>query len=225
MTAAPHLRPVRPDDRAALAQIAYHTGFFGASAAVYFPDAALFGALWMEPYLGGAGVEGAGAAGFVADLDGVVLGYIVGAPDHGAYQRALTAVVARFLTTHRPTPDTLRSLRYLVRAARYSSPHADWMAYPAHLHLNLLPAARGLGVGRRLLDAHLSALGGLGVPGVQLSTTTENGAAITLYGRAGFGVLASRDSPLWMPWLGRATTHVVMGRRCPGWDPDRACPD
>lgn len=206
-------------------RIAYQTGFFGASAASYFPDAALFGALWMGPYFGGSGFTGAGAAGFVAELGADVLGYVVGAADHGAYQRALTAVVARHLTSTRPTLDTLRSAAYLLRAAQSASPHADWAAYPAHLHLNLLPAARGLGLGRRLLDAHLVTLGGLGVPGVQISTTTENRAAMTLYGRAGFTVLDSRVTPLWTPWLGRPATHVVMGLRYPGWDPDRACPD
>ncbi|WP_309571673.1 GNAT family N-acetyltransferase [Deinococcus sp.] len=222
---APLVRQIRPDDVAAVARIAYLTGFFGESAAVYFPDAALFGALWVGPYFGGAGAGGVGAAGFVAERGGEVLGYIVGAPDHGAYRRALSGVVARYVTSTLPATATLRSVPYLLRAGRFPSPHADWAAYPAHLHLNLLPGARGLGVGRRLLDAHLGALGGLGVPGVQLSTTTENPAAITLYGRAGFTVLDSRTTPLWVPWLGHPATQVVMGLRCPGWDRDRACPD
>ncbi|GHF47041.1 N-acetyltransferase [Deinococcus metalli] len=203
-----------------MARVACSTGFFGRSAAVYFPDSALFGALWVGPYL-----HGAGAGCFVAERDGEVVGYILGAPDHARYQRALTAVVARHLSTTVPTRATVRSVPYLLRAARYPSPHADWRAFPAHLHLNLLPAARGTGVGGRLLDAHLTALGGLGVPGVQLSTTTENDVALRLYRRAGFTELASRVTPLWTPWLGHPATHVLMGRRSPGRDRGPASPD
>lgn len=211
------IRPTLPQDREVVGRVAYQTGFFGQSAGGYFPDQRLFAALWVGPYF-----QGAGAGGFVAEVDGEVVGYILGAPDHRAYQQALTGVVARHLLTARPTLATLRSAAYLLRAARYPSRHADWAAYPAHLHLNLLPGARRMGAGRRLLEAHLAVLGGLGVPGVQLSTTTENGAALTLYRRAGFSGLSSQVSPLWTPWLGRETTQVVMGLRRPGWDRDRA---
>lgn len=200
-----------------MARVAYLTGFFGQSAQVYFPDRALFGALWAGPYF-----HGAGAGCFVAEQAGEVVGYVLGASDHDRYRLALARVVARQVGRAWPTGATLHSLRYLWRAARHPSPHADWQAYPAHLHLNLLPAARGAGTGRRLLEAHLSVLGGLGVPGVQLSTTTENVAALGLYRRLGFEVLDTRVTPLWTPWLGHPATHVLMGRRAPGWDRDSA---
>ncbi|WP_295820259.1 GNAT family N-acetyltransferase [uncultured Deinococcus sp.] len=215
MPAALMIRPVCPRDWADVARVAYLTGFFGQSAQVYFPDQALFGALWTGPY-----VQGTGAGSFVAERAGEVVGYVLGAPEHDRYRQALIRVVARQVIRRRPTSATLRSLRYLWRAALYPSPHADWRAFPAHLHLNLLPAARGAGAGRRLLEAHLSVLGGLGVPGVQLSTTTENVAALGLYRRLGFEVLETRITPLWTPWLGHPATHVLMGLRAPGRDRD-----
>lgn len=89
--------------------------------------------------------------------------------------------------------------------------------YPAHLHLNLLPQARGLHLGQRLLAAHLITLAGAGVAGVQLSTTTENAAALGLYHKAGFQVLSTRPTPLWTPWLGRETAQVVMGLDLKRW--------
>ena len=49
----PRVRPLRPADFAAVAEVAYDTGFFGESAARYFPDAALFGDLWAGPYFVG----------------------------------------------------------------------------------------------------------------------------------------------------------------------------
>lgn len=202
------IRPTRPSDEAVVGRIAYQTGFFGQSAGRYFPDEKLFAALWAGPYF-----QGAGAACYVAEAGGEVVGYVLGAPDHRGYRWALGRVVARWLGSSRPTRRTLASLRYLGRAARFPSPHASWAAFPAHLHLNLLPEARGLGLGRGLLEVHLAALEGLNVPGVQLSTTTENRAALGLYRRLGFEVLASHPTPLWTPWLGHAAEHLVMARR------------
>jgi ribosomal protein S18 acetylase RimI-like enzyme len=49
------------------------------------------------------------------------------------------------------------------------------------------PAARGQGLGRRLLAATLAEAGDLGVRTVQLEALEENVAAIRLYERAGFG--------------------------------------
>lgn len=102
---------------------------------------------------------------------------------------------------------------YLLRAPRFPSPHAPWDLSPAHLHLNLLPAARGSGLGRRLLEAHLHALEAAGVPGVQLSTTRENTAALILYRKCGFEEVAARLTPLWTPWMGRPVEHLALAHR------------
>ncbi len=40
--------------------------------------------------------------------------------------------------------------------------------YPAHLHINLLPAARGTGTGRMLIERYAEDLRGIGVPGIHL---------------------------------------------------------
>jgi len=164
MSTPPLLRPVRPDDEAAVSAVAYATGFFGASAARYFPARELFGRLWVTPYLRGAPQE------------------------------------------------VVPSLRFLLRSARYALPHADAARYPAHLHLNLLPEARGHHLGEQLLLTYLDELRRRGACGVQLSTTEENVAAVHLYRKAGFTVLSEARTPLWTPWLGRPTRQLVMGR-------------
>ncbi|MFC4426235.1 GNAT family N-acetyltransferase [Deinococcus navajonensis] len=206
--AAVQVRPVCPDDEVALGQVAYQTGFFGDSAQRYFPDAALFADLWVRPYL-----LGAGEACFVAvGPDQEVLGYVLGAPDPARYRRALWRVVGTRILPRLRRPDRSfwAGLRHLVRLARFPGPHADARQYPAHLHLNLLSRARGQGAGAALLSAHLEALRALGVCGVQLSTTTENQAALRLYQRFGFQEAGRRVSPLWTPWLGHPAEHVVM---------------
>jgi RimJ/RimL family protein N-acetyltransferase len=41
----------------------------------------------------------------------------------------------------------------------------------------------------------------LHVPGIHLNTTTENEAALRLYEKTGFRVLARRRNSVWVPWL------------------------
>lgn len=206
MTGAFVIRPVRAEDEAVVGQIAFQTGFFGDSAARYFPAQRLFALLWVGPYF-----RGAGQAGCVAEQGGRVVGYVLGAPEPGLYRRALWRVISAGFWRARPTLSPLfRCLTYVGRAARFPSVHADWAAYPAHLHLNLLPEARGHHLGERLLRTHLAALTDAGIPGVQLSTTTENRAALGLYRKLGFHVVTERQTALWTPWLGRPTTQVVL---------------
>lgn len=204
------IRPALPADEARLGEIAYLTGYFGNSAATYFPDRQLFADLWIRAYF-----RLPAAVGFVAQVDGDVVGYVIGSANEVAYRRALARVVADTvvpgLLTRRYTRP-LSGLAYLLRTLRYPSPHAPVSEFPAHLHLNLLPLARGLGLGLGLLQAFLERSGQLGVPGVQLSTTDQNHAALGLYAKAGFTVAAAERSGLWTPWLGEPAQQLCLTR-------------
>jgi len=179
------LRPATQADATSLGRIAYETAFFGDSAEVFFPSRKLFQELWTDPYLGAAG-----CCCFVAELDGDAVGYIVGTCDLAAYRRHMAALMPgllwRMLTG--TYADARRSVRYLWRMLRLSGKPAPASDYPAQLHMNLLPGARGEGAGNLLLETHLNCLQQRGVPGVQLSTTDLNDAALHLYGKFGFAV-------------------------------------
>ncbi len=209
-SAAFAIRPVVAADRRALGQIAYETGFFGASAEVFFPDPKLFGELWVGPYL-----NDVGCCNFAAESEGTVVGYIIGACDTRVYQRYFARRFPKLVgqLIRGDYPYWRRSLSYLLRALRYSARAAPRADYPAHLHINLLPGARGHGSGGKLLAAFLGCLGERGVEGVQLSTTRENDGAIRLYERHGFEVYIEYESPLWHRWLGRNVSHVIMTKR------------
>ena len=201
------LRQATFRDWDALGRVAYQTAYFGEGAARFFPDEALFEDLWTSPY------RLTPHDAFVAEQAGEVTGSIIGAPEQAAYARAVTAtllarVLPKLLTGRYRRP--FSALPYLWRLQRNPAPHADWARYPAHLHVNLLPQTRGAGVGGALLEAYLGALRRRSVPGVQLSTTLDNAAALRLYARAGFTVHAQRSTDLWTPWLGRPTVLVVM---------------
>jgi ribosomal protein S18 acetylase RimI-like enzyme len=58
--------------------------------------------------------------------------------------------------------------------------------WPAHLHIDLLPVARGQGAGRRLVDAWFTRLRERGVSGCHLQTMAENTGAIAFFTTVGF---------------------------------------
>ncbi|GIW35200.1 MAG: N-acetyltransferase [Meiothermus sp.] len=201
------IRPAQPEDLETMGRVAYLTGFFGESAAVYFPSLSLFRDLWIKPYLYGAGM-----CNWLAELDGIVVGYIVGASDTQVYRQYFLRSAFEMLKNAMAGkyPGLVGCVPYLLRAAWYSNRRAPAELYPAHLHINLLPQARGFGLGHQLLEAHLNCLRARGVRGVQLSTTRENDRALKLYEKFGFEVYIEWRSPLWKPWLGREATHLTL---------------
>lgn len=59
-------------------------------------------------------------------------------------------------------------------------------AYPAHLHINILPEFVGKGYGRQLQETLWARLREDGIPGVHLECGEENDNAIAFYGHLGF---------------------------------------
>lgn len=202
---AAQVGPARPEDRDAIGAVAFATAFFGEPAPPFFPDVALFTQLWVAPYLD------AGWA-WIARHEGRVVGYCIGADRPEPLRRAAVARLPRVVvdTVRGRYPGWGAALRLAWRAVRYPPPRAPTRRYPAHLHLNVLSEARGSGIGRRLLRACLDDVRQRGVPGIQLSTTVRNRAALGLYAAFGFTVFERRRSGYWRPWTGADLVHVVM---------------
>lgn len=198
------IRTLTPADAPGLEHVAYETAFFGASAKTFFPDKTLFADLWIRPYL-------PEPSGFVAETKGKILGYVLGA-EQRHYQKRFVRLAPyyckRFLSN--AYPQWRGCLPYVWRVVRYPTKNAPLHLYPAHLHLNVLPEARGQGLGKLLLARYLELLKNNHTNGVQLSTTRENVAAVKLYEQFGFEVWRDYESPLWQPWKGHTVTHVVL---------------
>jgi ribosomal protein S18 acetylase RimI-like enzyme len=77
-------------------------------------------------------------------------------------------------------------------------------AYPAHLHIDLLPAYQRAGHGRVLMTQFLQALGVQGVPAVHLGMLSANTRARAFYDRMGFHEIPVPAAP-GTTYLGRAT--------------------
>ncbi len=88
----------------------------------------------------------------------------------------------------------------------------DVDAFPADLHINLLPEARGHGLGRELMTTWFERLSQLGVPGVHLGTWGENVGAIAFFESMGFRESGPRTPNLFLLRDGRQATVAHFTR-------------
>jgi ribosomal protein S18 acetylase RimI-like enzyme len=127
---------------------------------------------------------------FVAETEGRVVGYILGTSNtHRFVDRITSEWIPQAsgllpLLEGEPTTRIERLRRALHHPEYMLQPHvAD---YPAHLHIDLLPEAQGLGLGRQLMTSFLDALAAQGVPSVHLGVARENLGARAFYHKLGF---------------------------------------
>ena len=209
------VRPYRDADRAAVLQIAADTAFFGDRVEMFMEDRRLAQDFFVAYYL-----DYEPQHAWTAEVDETVVGYLTASTggsraDVAERPRPRLRAVLRLVTfRYRIGPLTRRYSRQAAKAVlRGEYPHADLKLYPAELHINLSEAARGLGLGKLLLQACLDQMISLHVPGIHLNTTTENQAALRLYEKAGFKVLARRKTTVWEPWLpGKPVENLLYGK-------------
>ena len=65
-------------------------------------------------------------------------------------------------------------------------------SFPATFHLNLLPEARGKGIGLRLAQVFIERMRSLQVPGIHAQTLSVNQAVTRFNKRLGFQIVARR---------------------------------
>lgn len=207
MTPRAVIRPYRPEDRAALYDICVRTGHEGGDARHLYTDQELLPDLFAGPY---AHLEPDLA--FVVDDGMRAVGYIVGTADTVAFVRRFRAAWLPRLEHRHPKPsgppvtadDMMVDL--LHRPERMLVP--ELAAYPAHLHIDLLPGYQRRGYGRELMERFLAALSARGVGAVHLGMVTANTAARAFYDRVGFRELPVPD-PGPLTYLGRETSGPV----------------
>ncbi|MFO8150126.1 MAG: N-acetyltransferase [Trueperaceae bacterium] len=181
------VRRYRPADRATLYAVCLATGADGQDASTAFRDPHLLGHRYVGPYLD---LEPR-LAFTLEDAQGPC-GYVLGTADSERFYRAF---LDEWLPPLRerlpePGPDPARwseddRLLDELRSPTLTLP-ADLGAHPAHLHVDLLPRAQGLGHGRRMVQTLLTALAERGCVGVHLGVSPTNDRAIGFYRALGF---------------------------------------
>ena len=185
------IRPYHPSDLCALYRICLHTGAQGLDASTLYRDPELLGHCYVGPY---AVLEP--DLCLVLTRHGAPCGYVLGTRDTASFATRCEQEWFPVLRTRYPRPadDDCSGDARLMRLIHAGQPvHSDLAAYPAHLHIDLLPVAQGQGWGRRLLCEFSGCLRAFAVPAVHLGVGSGNARAIRFYQRAGFHALKSYD--------------------------------
>jgi GNAT superfamily N-acetyltransferase len=184
------IRKAVPQDLPHFYDICLKTGDNGKDASAFFYDPWLLGQYYAAPYL-----FFPGTLCFTALDGGIPRGYIISAPDTAAFDAWMESVWLPPLRRRYPSPypeERTRSpyeakIALLLHRPHPSRPAPPWLAaYPAHLHIDLLPEIQGRGCGRRLMESLWAALRENAVPGVHLGVSRLNAGAIAFYRRLGF---------------------------------------
>ncbi|HEY6570901.1 MAG TPA: GNAT family N-acetyltransferase [Candidatus Limnocylindrales bacterium] len=171
------------------------TGDAGRDATAMFRNPDLLGHVYVGPYVVGS----PDLARVVVDPDGVA-GYLLAAADTRAFEAWAEGEWWPALREQHPLLDHASPDAELIRSIHRPplAPEGVVAAYPSHLHLDLLERARGLGLGRALIEGLLVDLRGRGSRGVHLNVATANENAIAFYRHLGFETLEALDDSLVM---------------------------
>lgn len=185
----PELRPYEPRDHADVCRVCVLTGDSGRDATGRFSDDTLLPDVYAGPYLA---LEPELAT--VVDVGGRVAGYLLAAADTPRFVAHYREEWLPGFAVRHPLPavistDEDRLVRRGHRPEGMIGPDLD--AYPAHLHIDLLPELQRKGIGRALIRRLLGQLRERGIPGVQLGVGPANRDAQAFYARLGFHPLPS----------------------------------
>ncbi|MEN9938728.1 MAG: hypothetical protein RLZZ387_5307 [Chloroflexota bacterium] len=186
------IRPYHPSDMVALYRICLLTGDSGQDASALYRDPELLGHVFAGPY-----------AVFEPDLcftlthAAAPVGYVLATRDSAAFAERCEREWFPPLRERYPLPppddhSSEAGFTRYMHAGLGVSPEMD--AYPAHLHIDILPVAQGQGWGRRLIETLAARLREVGVPGVHLGVGARNTRAIAFYERVGFHRIQTYDT-------------------------------
>lgn len=160
----PYLRPLQRSDAGAVRQICCETGFLGQDIEPICTDRELFAALMVDPYL-----DYALDWGIVAEHEGQVVAYLLGAPpdfDASVFRVAAQATLKMLgraaAGSYRDQPQTLHFLQWLLFRSYRERPLRP--ASAAHMHFNVRNTERGHFLGLHLWQQFETLLRQRGVP-------------------------------------------------------------
>lgn len=208
------IRPYKPLDREVVRAIAWETAFRGESADAFFEDREL-----LCDVLTAAFTDGEPGTCWVAECEGKVEGYLLGTLDNRHLrtffiQRILPSLLQQIFMT--PVLLSQKNRTFFLKLmtsffmGELRQPDVSGR-FPAVLHINLRPALRSRGIGRKLIEAFAGVLRDKGIAGVQLSTFSDG--ARQFFEKQGFSVLGKSERSYWHYLLGKNVCVYLMGRQ------------
>ncbi len=207
MNSTLRIRRAHPEDQRAFYTVCLLTSDNGADGSRLHDDPDALGHIYVGPYLT---LEPDFA--FALEDDDGVCGYCLGTPDSARYyarfRREWLPAIQETLTQPGGDPARWTLTQQLYNLLLHPAPLTyfppAFAAWPAHLHIDLLPRAQGQGWGRRMLEQQMAVLRAAGAPGVHLCVAPGNARALAFYHKLGFNNLpAGPDTPPDSVFLGR----------------------
>jgi ribosomal protein S18 acetylase RimI-like enzyme len=136
---------------------------------------------------------------FVAEVDGHVVGALLGAVDTGRFEdvyrkRIRPLLVRRFFTGTYGKPGWVIAILRTEWVNRGVKPGlVDRNLYPAHLHIGILPAYRRRGLGTKLMAKYGEYLHSRGIPGYHLFASSFHPLGIAFYQKLSLKMLGRFD--------------------------------
>ncbi len=186
------IRLARPGDLAAAYYVCLKTGDHGRDGEPFYrddPDA--LGRIFVGPYLAYEP-----ELSLVLEDDQGICGYALAALDSREFYARYDREWRRGLYEQFPPPpgDPATWTRTQTVHSWYHKPDyfcpEPYEAHPSHMHIDLLERARGLGLGRRMMEQVMDALRRRGSPGAHLRVSVLNTPALGFYRRLRFRELA-----------------------------------
>ncbi|MFT4201582.1 GNAT family N-acetyltransferase [Gordonia sp. (in: high G+C Gram-positive bacteria)] len=207
----PTIRPYNASDRAELLTLARRAGESAPSESLWGHEPSELD-VYLTPYL-----DDEPESAFVAEADGKLVGYLVGSLGTGKVKSEddrMTAAIAQYRLFLIPSV-----VRFLLRAAvdsmrnrGRSAGELDDPRWPAHLHINVAPEARGTGAAGELVAAFVDHARESGCPGIYLQTLVENERATRFFTRHGFEPHGDAPRVPGMRYRGKPVHQLTMVR-------------
>jgi ribosomal protein S18 acetylase RimI-like enzyme len=207
------IRHFMASDQTAVLKLSADTAFFGDPVEAFLEDRQLFTDAFARYY-----IEQETSLVWVAESAGDLIGFLFGCTDTSLqlkrwrsyiFNRVLMRAVSGRYRLGRNTASFAWGM--LTGALRGEAVKVDLQEYPAHLQIDVKAGFRGVGVGRRLIEAYLGQLRLLNIQGVHLETTTHNEAAFHLYEKIGFHLLDERPNRFWTRLSGFEVRNRAYG--------------
>ena len=190
------VRKYRGRDRQAVRDICVATAWLGAP----LQDDTADGWIWAEFWTRYFTDREPGCAWVVERCpDGSVVGYLTGTPDEGRARRyvpfllpgIIGHVVRRRLLWTTASRRAILAMLGSIAGGELDLPPRAGRDFPATFHFNLLPEARGKGIGAQLFRGYIGEMRRMRVRGVHAQTLSTNEAVTRFLIRHGFRRIAS----------------------------------
>jgi ribosomal protein S18 acetylase RimI-like enzyme len=186
------VRAYAAGDRDWVYDVCVRTGDNGEDATGKFRDADLLPDIYAGPYL-----DLEPDLAFVLDGGRRPVGYVIGTADTAAFVQSYREQWIPRVAPKYPAPPAVPATPDEDLIGVFYTPERmllpELSEFPAHLHIDVLPAHQGKGYGCRLITTFLEAVARAGANGAHVAVSPVNTRAQSFYLRVGFERLPIRD--------------------------------